>query len=181
MDPDPQTQELVERVEALTGLNHRAAQVIALELGPGEHGPGDIVRVAEKLGYEFEPPADVKATPEPFAAEVTMDPATVLSEVYENSPRVLCEHMPKLGRAPEELQQLAPELVEQLPEDVLAMLVKVDLHEGKATFWLRDEANDVDRPIGPIDIRRFTDGQQLHEAFVTLMKRLDRVLAADFN
>lgn len=64
------------------------------------------------------------------------------------------------------------ELVEQLPDEVLVMLEDVDFDEGKATFWLRDEANDVDRPIGPIDLNRYESGQELAEAFGTLMRQL---------
>lgn len=187
--------KLRDRVKAITGLNDRAAQVVALSMladtkGETAFSAGQIVRSAEALGYEFERPEGVKVEDEqqPFAAEVTMDPALVLSEVYENSPRVLCSQVPRIGKAPEELQQLAPELIEQLPDEVRAMLLKIDVFEGKATFWLRDEANDVDRPIGPIDITRYADGEQIQEAILTLLRRdahgvlrLDRVLSADFN
>lgn len=184
-----QTRKLARRVRALTGLNDRAAAMVAVSLLSEEDLPEEftasaIVREAESMGYEFERPEGVEVRPDgppAFAGEVSMDPAVVLAEVYENSPRVLSQNMPAIGKAPDELRELAPELVEQLPEDVLALLVKVDQFEGKATFWLRDEANDVDRPIGPIDLTRYTDGNELREAFETLMKRLPRVLAADMN
>jgi hypothetical protein len=177
--------ELLDRVAALCKLRPRDAMQVAEALwdddGADEQdfAAQQIVAAARACGFDVPDPAP--AQPNTPAAEISMDPAEVLAEVYENCPRVLCGHMPKLGRAPAEAQRLVPELVEQLPEDVLAMLVKVDVLEGKATFWLRDEANDVDRPIGPIDVTRYQSGAQLREAFNVLIQRLDRVLAADFN
>lgn len=185
--------ELRARIEALTGLNSRAAGAVAASLLAGMHesddsvlSAGDIVREAEQLGYEIKRPEGADPAPEPAepkpAAEVSMNPAEVLSEVYMVMPRVLCTHMPKLGKAPNEAHELGfSELIEQLPEDVQAMLVKIDLYEGQATFWLRDEANEIDRPIGPIDITRYEDGTALQDAFDVLMRRLPLVLAADFN
>ena len=105
----------------------------------------------------------------------------VQASVYEVSPRAFCTELPRLGQAPDELRELAPELVEQLPDEVKAMLVKLDVFEGKATFWVYDEANEIDRAIGPIDLSRFTSAEALAEAFYTLARRLGRVLAADFN
>jgi hypothetical protein len=192
--------ELRDRVEAITKLNKRACQIIATSLlqeaflqenEGAVYSAGQIVKEAERLGYEFERPEGVKVEDEQtqaFAAEVTMDPALVLSEVYESMPRVLCAEMPRIGQAPDELRQLDPELVDQIPEELRLCLVKIDMFEGKATFWLRDEANDVDRPIGPIDLTRYGSGQQVIEAIETLLRRdangvlrLDRVLSADFN
>jgi len=188
--------ELRDRVEAITGLNKRACQVVATTLlAEGEpnaaFSAGQIVKMAERLGYEFDRPEGVKVEDEQeqaFASEVSMDPAVVLSEVYENQPRVLCAEMPRIGQAPDELRQLDPELVDQIPEELRLCLVKIDLFEGKATFWLRDEANDVDRPIGPIDLTRYGGPEQMFEAIQTLLRRdakgvlrLDRVLSADFN
>jgi hypothetical protein len=57
--------------------------------------------------------------------------------------------------------------------------VKIDVFEGAATFWLRDEANDVDRPIGPIDLNRWISEddtpeqamERIEEAFRTLLTR----------
>lgn len=183
--------ELVGRIEAITGLNRRACAVVATSLSAGaneiwdsehEFSAAQIVREAERLGYEFDKPEGVADdrpdTPEP---EMSMDPAQVLAEVYMTMPRVRCEHMPTIGKAPEELRNLAPELVEQLPEDVRAMLVKIDVLEGKATFWVYDEANQIDRPIGPIDVSRFETGHELQQAFEVLVRRLQKVLAADFN
>lgn len=187
--------ELRDRVKALTGLNDRAAQAVAVSMladakGNTDFPPTDshIVREAEALGYDFERPEGVVDEPEPWAAEITMDPAIVLSEVYENSPRVLCAQMPRIGKAPDELQQLDPDLIEQLPDEVRALLLKIDVFEGKATFWMRDEANDLDRPIGPIDLRRYSSGTELMEGVMALLQRdangvlrLDRVISADFN
>lgn len=179
--------ELRDRVASLTGLNKRAAASVATSLlatgSQTEFSAGAIVGEAESLGYEFERPEGVKVErePAPFAAEVTMDAGTVLSEVYEAMPRVLCAQPPRVGKAPEELRRLDPELVDQLPEEVRALLVKIDVLEGKATFWLYDEANQIDRPIGPIDLTRYDSAEALHEAFGALLRRLPKVLAADHN
>lgn len=182
---------LVARIGEVTGLNVRACDAIALELVTrGAGGPWsarEIADAAERLGYEFErDPAKEKLTTEQMLAlalgsDCTLDPAQVVAEVYMHTPRVRCEQMPRLGKAPAELQKLAPELVAGLPEDVLAMLVKVDLHEGQASFWLYDASNEIDRRIGPIDVRRFADGEQLEQAFAQLVRRLSKVLAADMN
>lgn len=183
--------ELLACIEQMTGLNPRACQAIALQLArdndPGRSGldfsAGEVARAAQGLGYDL--PDELRQLaqqdPNPLGRDITLDEAQVLSEVYMVAPRVMCQQMPKLGRAPEELRKLAPELVEQLPEEVRAMLVKIDVFEGKATFWLYDEANEIDRPIGPIDVSRYADGQQLHEAFADLVRRLPKVLSSDFN
>jgi hypothetical protein len=184
--------ELLDRVKTLTGLNDRAAQAVTLSMladAPNDtFSAGQIVKAAERLGYDFERPEGIADEPEPWAAEITMDPAIVLSEVYENSPRVLCSQMPRIGKAPDELQQLDPDLIEQLPDEVRALLLKIDVFEGKATFWMRDEANELDRPIGPIDLRRYSSGRELIEGVMALLQRdakgvlrLDRVISADFN
>lgn len=186
--------ELRDRVKALTGLNDRAAQAIALSMladSPGEtaFSAGQIVKTAETLGYDFERPEGVEDEPEPWAAEVTMDQAEVQAAVYEAGlPRAFCTDLPRLGKAPDELQQLAPELVEQLPDEVRAVLLKINQFEGQATFWVYDEANQIDRAIGPIDLRRYSNERQIVEAVTALLQRdargvlrLDRVLSADFN
>lgn len=139
-----------------------------------------IVAHAEQMGYEFERPKGLRVPPA-IAPHMTMDPAEVLDGVYENCPRVLCEQMPRLGRAPDEFRDVTNDLLEQLPEEARLMVVKIDVFEGKATFWLRDEANSIDRPIGPIDVTRYSSERALGEAFTELAKRLDRVLAADWN
>lgn len=176
--------DLIVRITELTGLNARAAQMIASALGEGDHTSKAIVDMAAEMGYEL--PDDKRATvpagQQTHAAHVTMDPAVVLDEVYAVMPRVLCANMPTIGRAPNEAYEHGfGELIEQLPEEVRALLVKLDLYEGKATFWLRDEANDVDRPIGPIDLHGLESAEAIEDAFRTLMGRLDKVIAADFN
>lgn len=181
---------LLERVRTLTGLTGRDAAKVAFEFDdPQGVTPQQIVEKAIELGFDVErkhAPAKL-ATP---VAEMTMNPAEVLSEVYMVMPRVLCQKYPQIGRAPTELQQLDPDFMDSLPEDVKALLVKIDLFEGAATFWLRDEANDVDRPIGPIDLKRWIDPEsdtpeqameKLTEAFLTLLKRVNRVITADYN
>lgn len=176
--------ELIIRVQRLTGLGGRDAAKVAFDLDD-DPKPQDIIDKARELGYEVEKLHE-DATPvatAAFAGEVSMNPAEVLSEVYMLSPRVLCQHVPKIGRVPDEARQYEgiEEIVDGLPEEMKLLLVKIDLTEGHATFWLKDEANDVDRPIGPIDLTRYDSDTALVEAFETLLGRLPRVLAADFN
>jgi hypothetical protein len=178
--------ELVDRVIALTELDPADATEVAKELWShgDEFTSAEIVDCARALGYDVERKHAVKTDADaPLGPDISFDPAIVLSEVYENSPRVLCSEMPKLGRAPAELlnhAELASDL-EDLPEDIRAMLVTIDLFEGRATYWLRDEANNIDRPIGPIDLRRYDDASALVDALMDLFKRLPLVLTADFN
>lgn len=177
--------DLIVRITELTGLNEKAARVIASALGTEqEHTSKAIVEMASELGYELaddKQPA-IPAGQQTHAAHVSMDPAVVLDEVYQVMPRVLCANMPTIGKAPNEAYEHGfAELIEQLPEDVRAMLVKLDLYEGKATFWLRDEANDVDRPIGPIDLHGLESAEAIEDAFRTLIGRLHKVITADFN
>lgn len=185
--------ELRDRVEAITKLNKRACQIIATSLlqeaflhdNEGVvYSAGQIVKEAERLGYEFERPEGVTVEDEHeqvFAPEVSMDPGVVQAAVYEVTPRAFCTELPKLGKAPDELRELAPELADQLPDEVRAMLIKIDVFEGKATFWVYDEANEIDRAIGPIDLTHYESADALNEAFGTLMRRVGRVLSADFN
>lgn len=175
--------ELLERVKSLTGLEGRDAAKVAFEL-EGEPRPQEIIDKAIELGFDVErkhgEKAVAAATP---IEECTFDPVKVLSEVYMTTPRVMCREMPKMGRAPEELnryEQFAG-IMEELPDEVKAMLVKIDLLEGAATFWIRDEANDIDRPIGPIDLTGYDSEHALEQAFQTLLTRMNKVLAADFN
>lgn len=176
--------ELVGRVKALTGLNGRAASAVAAEFDErATPSAAQIVDKAEELGFEVTDKPSKDPNPPSIAPEVSMDPATVLAEVYENCPRVLMSEFPAIGRAPAELQA-NPELmaeIDQLPEEIKALLVKIDLADERMTVWLRDEANDVDRPIGPIDLRPYKTGEQLHEALTTLLRRLPLVLRADSN
>lgn len=192
--------ELVDRVMRLTNLAPDDASHVATELWKSgndeEVHPREIINCARALGYEVEhPEGAVETEHEGVGPEISMDPSEVLTEVYMDCPRCLPKqeghdsvHMPRMGRAPDEAQQHFSELLEEMPEEARALLVKIDLFEHKATFWVRDEANEIDRPIGPIDLRRYTDGQQLMEAFMTLLKpdahgrmRMDKVLAADWN
>lgn len=179
--------ELIERVMALTKLSVRDAMTVAGALEAENEDvetirPAAIVAKSRELGFEVEIEGEQAAQGEASAGpEISMNPAEVLTEVYMVMPRVLCPNMPKIGKAPEEAREHFSELIDSLPEEVQALLVKIDLLEGKATFWLRDEANDVDRPIGPIDLTRYEDEDALNEAFTVLLKRLPRVLAADFN
>src|SRR5213078_611741 len=184
-DDDDNFEVLLERVKTLTGLHGRDAAKVAFEFeDPTAVSPQEIVEKAIELGFDVEKKhgqrAVVAATPMP---EMTMNPAEVLSEVYMVMPRVLSQDYPRIGRAPAELQQLDPEFLEGLPEDVKALLVKIDVFSESATFWLRDEANDVDRPIGPIDLNRWIDAEtdtpeqameKLTEAFLTLLRRVNK-------
>lgn len=180
--------ELRGRVEAITKLNKRACQIVAASLlqdatPEAAFSAGQIVKEAERLGYDFERPegVTVEEDEQVFAPEVSMDPGVVQAAVYEITPRAFCTELPKLGKAPDELRELAPELADQLPDEVRAMLIKIDVFEGKATFWVYDEANEIDRAIGPIDLTRYESADALNEAFGTLMRRVGRVLSADFN
>lgn len=173
--------DLLARVKALTGLEGRDAAKVAFDLADDPR-PQDIIDKAIELGYDVDKKhGQSGTTTREIAPELTMNPAEVLSEVYMTMPRVLCTEMPKMGRAPEEAQAEFSEILEQLPEDVRAMLVKIDMIEGAATFWIRDEANEIDRPIGPIDITRYDSEHALEQAFNTLMQRMNKILAADFN
>lgn len=199
--------DLLDRVSRLTGLEPEDAFPVAQALwGDDVPTSAQIVAKAKEMGHDVAPPA-ADARPEmnePTVEDamagmtdeeklhqrmfnalgsihISLDPAEVLSEVYMVEPRVLQAHMPALGKAPDEAYQFFAEELAALPEDVVAALVKIDLYEGKATYWLRDEANNVDRPIGPIDLSRYPDEGALSAALHEAFKRLPRVLAADFN
>lgn len=203
--------ELLDRVQRLTKLDTDEAFNVAKDLwdNGGKDGivptPAQIVAAAEQAGFTVNattdaPPTMNEPTVEDAMAGMTdaekqhlrlrtaleplglsLDPAEVLSEVYMIEPRVLQANMPVLGKAPDEAYQYFAKELSELPEDVVAALVKIDLYEGKATYWLRDEANNVDRPIGPIDLSRYPDGEALSAALNEVFKRMPRVLAADFN
>lgn len=201
--------ELLDRVQRLTGLElDDAIKVAKAVWGDGRDDtptPAEIVSHAETLGFDIapddSPPAGAnEPSVEDAMADMTdeekmhlrmrtaleplglsLDPAEVLSEVYMTMPRVLHRETPKLGRAPDEAYKYFSEELNELPEEVIAALVKIDLYEGKATFWLRDEANDVDRPVGPIDVTRYEGMQGLSAALNELFKRLPHVFAADMN
>lgn len=180
--------ELVQRVKTITGLDARKASVVAMDLTDGEpdgvFSAAEIARKAEALGYEFDKPEDLDEGKSAPAAEVTMDPTLVLAEVYRTTPRVLNEHMPKVGRAPKDsvfFDEQMQAMVDELPEEIRVLIGAIDLVNGQLNVTLYDEANDVDRTIGPIDLTRYTSARKLEEAIRVLLGRLPRVLSADFN
>lgn len=183
--------ENLKRVQDLTGLDSRDAARVAFEFGDDETpSAAQIVEKARALGFDIERKHATRTRPQPtLGPEIEMDAARVLSEVYLCSPRCLPVRpggdrveMPKIGRAPTELQELGPELLEGLPEEIRVLLLKIDLYEAKATLWLWDEANMIDRPVGPIDLARYETPGEMIEAIVNaLLPRLTRVLAADWN
>lgn len=183
--------ELLDKVIAVTGLAPDDAMKVAQELYGAERAYTDagIRYAAERLGLvNTEPVQAPQRTPEP---QMTMDPAEVLSEVYRACPRCLPKqdghegvYMPRVGRAPKEsvfYDEALREQIEALPEHIRVLIGNVSIFDGTVTFTLYDEANDVDRHIGPIDLTRFNTGAELREAIEVLIGRLGRVLAADFN
>lgn len=193
----PDFDEILERVKALTGLGGRDAAKVAFEFDPeDEPRPQDIIDKAIALGFDVERRHDNEEpdTPAPFGVGITMDPAQVLTEMFMVMPRcvpvredengnTIPVEIPHIGRAPAEIQNFEghEQFMEELPEDVRLILAKIDVFEGKVTFWVRDGANEIDRPIGPVDLTVYTSERQMHEAFMDLLKRLPRVLAADAN
>jgi hypothetical protein len=115
--------------------------------------------------------------------ELLTDPAEVLVEVAKVMPRVFVEQMPRLGRRPKdhELSDELEALLADAPEHIAVTICDIDVFAGSATFTLYDEANDVDRTVGPIDFRRYESGRELWHAFDVLLGRLPKVLAADHN
>lgn len=191
---------LLERVKRLTGLGAREAAQVAFDLADSTPTAREIVAKAKELGYDVEDPgedarqADRKQSA--MGVGITMSPTEVLTEVYMMCPRVLSQKVPRLGKAPEQFSALIEEALGELPDDVRAMVAKIDIFDGGATFWLRDEANEVDRPIGPISLKPYVEGDvdendpfevahahvnALYRAFEALIPRLGRVLAADSN
>lgn len=190
MSEQDEFNELLGRIEALTGLKGRDAAQVAFTFDAG-YTPtaAEIVDAAANAGFDVEVKhgQDTKtATP---IAEMSMDPVVVMEQVYWACPRLTPAddqgkvHVAKLGRAPDELRQYEgmEDLIAELPEEMRAVLVKIDLLEGKATFWLRDGANEIDRPIGPLDLTAYRSERALIDAMEHLFKRIDRVLAADWN
>lgn len=184
-------EELVSRVKAITGLGAREASFVAIALSDDNdpeavHSAADIARQARELGYEVDEPEqedddEPRTTP---AAEVTMDPAQVLAEVYRVCPRVLTAELPRVGRAPKEsvfYDEQIQRAIDSLPEEIRLLIAGVDLVNGQVTVELYDEANDVDRKIGPIDLTRYGSAAALDRALRVLIGRLPRVLSADFN
>lgn len=201
--------ELLDRVQRLTKLDTDESYAVAKKLWDSDpeaiFTPAAIVTCAEALGFNVNAQTDAPPTMNEPSIEdamagmtdeeklhlqlvnglktlhISADPAEVLHEVYMVEPRVLQAEIPVLGQAPDEAyQHFAAELAD-LPEDVIACLVKIDLFQGQATYWLRDEANNVDRPIGPIDLTRYPDATALSDALLEAFKRMPRVLAAEYN
>jgi hypothetical protein len=178
--------ELLDKVMRVTGLSPVDAAKVAENIYGAERAYTDagIQYAAASLGLTSEAtdaPEATPATPEP---QMTMDPAEVLREVYAVMPRVLTHAMPKVGRAPKDSVFYDEDLraqIDALPEEIRVLIGAVDVVDGSVTFTLYDEANDLDRRIGPIDLTRFSTGEQINEAIGVLLKRLPRVLASDFN
>lgn len=140
---------------------------------------------------EVAPEPEQAEEPNAIAPEMSMDPAEVLLEVYKVCQRCLPKQegqdhvfMPRIGRAPKESVFYDEELraeIDALPDEVKVLIGGIDLYKGEITVTLYDEANDVDRTVGPIDMARYEDEGQLSRAIEVLLNRLPFVLAADFN
>jgi hypothetical protein len=184
--------ELLDLVIEQTGLGAEDAMRVVSELWGAERAytPAGIDYAVEKLGLKSEPKAP--ATPAPH---MTMDPAQVLLEVNRVLPRMIplqpdgvhaegIVHVPRIGRAPKDSVFYDESLraqIEALPEEIRVLIGSVDVFAGAVTFTLYDEANDIDHRIGPIDLTHFTTADEFKSAIDTLLSRLPRVLAADFN
>lgn len=182
--------ELIDRVQAVLNVGAAEAFTVAQELWTTEdrdYTEAQIRYAGVKLGVvSDEQDAEATTAAEALAqqhGELLTDPGEILAEVYKHAPRVLCESLPRIGRRPKDhpLSAHLSDLLEELPEEVRAAILDIDLLNGAATFTLYDEANDVDRSIGPIDLTRYEDGRELEQAMQVLIGRLPRVLAADFN
>lgn len=189
--------ELVERIKRLTELDARASFKVAdALLDQHDEGhvptPVEIVDMATAMGFEVERKHDgvkdqAPANAEPLP-EVTTNPVEVLKEMYLMCPRTLTFEKPRIGRVPREsvfYDEEMQEMLAQLPEHLKVLIGNIDLMNGELTVTLYDEANDLDRKIGPISLERFVQsdnaGEKLNDAIETLIKRLPVVLAADFN
>lgn len=177
--------ELLTYVRSVTGLTGREAAHVAFEFAPedGVPTPQAIIEVAERLGLDVERKHTEKPDTGPWGPDLEMDPASVLTHVYMECPRVMMTDTPRMGKAPttHEMSAHLMSMLAELPEEVQAAIVNVNLSEGEATFWLHDEANQIDRKIGPIDITRYTSENALRDAMMDLLKRINKVLAADTN
>lgn len=192
--------DLIDRVMAVAGVPPDAAYTVANDLWTAAGSPddmdepptvGNIVDAARKLGVDV----DVQASERSQAAEgepaervplpeLTMDPAEVLAEVYKKCPRVMAFETPRLGQVPDEAREKFPQEIEELldlDDEVKAMIGKFDLFENTLTFTVRDEANDIDREIGPIDLGRFRNTKALERGLNVFVDRLGKNLAADMN
>lgn len=192
--------DLIDRVMAVAGVAPDAAYKVANELWTAAGSPdemdepptvGNIVDAARRLDVDV----DVAASERSQAAEgeqtdraplpeLTMDPAEVLLEVYKKCPRVMAFETPRLGQMPDEFREHLPREAEEildLDDEVKAMIGKIDVFENSLTFTVRDEANDIDREIGPIDLGRFKNTKALERGLSVFVDRLGKNLAADMN
>lgn len=178
--------ELVDRVKALTGLESRDAFRVADALDADLVSAPDIVEKAIELGFDIERKHDPDAAPvndQPLP-EISTNPVEVLAAMYRECPRVLAHNVPVVGRVPKEslfYDEDVQEMLKALPENLRLLIGSIDIYNGTLTVTLYDEANDLDRKIGPIDLERFDTQDQLETAIRVLLGRLHLVLAADSN
>lgn len=191
--------ELLDRVIEVTGLGMRPAAKVANELYEDEaqaYTSEGIRYAAAKLGLadESAPPRTLEQRLAGALGRINCeaDPAQVLKHVYRECPRMLplqAGHLgvypPRIGRAPKESVFYDDEIrewISELPENVRVLLGAIDLYQGTLTITLYDEANDVDRHVGPIDLTQFEDAHHAFtDAIMELLKRLPRVIASDWN
>ena len=198
--------ELVTRIESITGLGRRQASTVAIALTDEESDSiptaAQIVDTAVELGYDVDVKHARKAARESgdtsFAPDVEMDPNEVFAQVHMANPGRLIPatdgevKMPRIGLAPQEAMRMmddeAREKLEELRDEaegegnsVFASLTALDLGAMQATVWIYDEANGIDRPIGPIDLTRYSGPQAFQEGLAALMARARFVLTADWN
>ena len=198
--------ELVTRIESITGLGRRQASTVAIALTDEESDSiptaAQIVDTAVELGYDVDVKHARKAAREhgdtSFAPDVEMDPNEVFAQVHMANPGRLIPatdgevKMPRIGLAPQEAMRMmddeAREKLDELRDEaesegnsVFAALTALDLNAMQATVWIYDEANGIDRPIGPIDLTRYSGPQAFQEGLGALMARARFVLTADWN
>lgn len=198
--------ELVTRIESITGLGRRQASTVAIALTDEESDSiptaAQIVDTAVELGYDVDVKHARKAARESgdtsFAPDVEMDPNEVFAQVHLANPGRLIPatngevKMPRIGLAPQEAMRMmddeAREKLDELRDEaeaegnsVFAALTALDLSAMQATVWIYDEANGIDRPIGPIDLTRYSGPQAFQEGLGALMARARFVLTADWN
>lgn len=193
--------ELVDKVAQTIGCSAADAMKVAAELftEDRDYTNREIAYVASKLDVGPEDVAEPVPDKPELEPELEMDPAKVMKLMYRACPRAIAVnrdgvpddvdvpvHMPRIGRAPKESpffnEDDVDELLAGLPDETKLMIGAVDLVGRKLTVTLYDEANDVDRDVGPIDLDRYENAAQLNRAINVLMSRLQsRVLPADFN
>lgn len=182
--------ELIDRVQLLVGCSPQDAFRVASELhvdGRTDYSDDVIKYAAVKLSVGAAEQDEDAPAPTPLP-EISMNPAEVLREVYLACPRCVPAdddgkvHLPKIGRAPvEEQHEIDPEFLEGIPEHVRVLLLDLNVFNAEANVVFYDEANGVDRRMPPIDLTRFESMDELGDALDVLLKRLPRVIAADWN